>query len=147
VPEIVRFSQYRIDPDTPPSIAFPKGYVLNLALLDVQLRVGSRTTPFLPMQIDSGSAYCIFGSQVADELGLRVPSGKLKRGIQGLGGTFDLYFFDVEMVIGSLRIECYAGFMERTFPGRFYVGLLGDQGFLNKIAVAFDPEKLQIRIG
>lgn len=146
--EIIRYSQYGVEPDTPPSTAFPNGHVVNYPLVDLKLRVGKTTTPPLTTFIDSGSAYCIFGSQAADLLELDVRSGKLKSGIRGVGGTVDLYFFDVELLFGSLRVGCYAGFLEQEFPGnKLYVGLLGDYDFLSKIPVALDTRKLQIRIG
>ena len=101
------------------------------------------------MLIDSVSAYCIFGSDTAEALGINIRSGKLRQGIAGIsGGEVDLYFFSIELLIDSLRVDCYAGFMEREFPGnQVYFGLLGDYDFLSKIPVALDAKKLQIRIG
>lgn len=148
MPEIIRYSRFRVPADIPPSTAFPTGHEVNYPLVDLKLKIGKTATPAVTAFIDSGSAYCIFGSQAADLLGLNVRSGKLRSGIHGVGGTVDLYFFDVELLFDSLRIGCYAGFMDQEFPGNaIHIGLLGDQGFLSKVPVALDTGKLQIRIG
>ena len=146
---IVRYSRFRLSPDDPPSTAFPQGHTLNYPLVDLRLKIGDSTTPLLKMLIDSGSAYCIFGSDTAEALGINVRSGKLRQGIAGIGGgEVDLYFFSIELLIDSLRVDCYAGFMEQEFPGNeVYFGLLGEYDFLSKISVALDAKRLQIRIG
>lgn len=149
MPLIVRYSRFQLPPDDPPSIAFPQGHTIHYPLVDLKLRVRDSTTPLLKMLIDSGSAYCIFGSETTEALGIDVRSGNLRQGIAGIGGgEVDLYFFSVELLIDSLRVDCYAGFMEQEFPGNeAYFGLLGEYDFLSKIPVALDAKKLQIRIG
>jgi hypothetical protein len=149
VAEIARYTRYRSTPDVPPSTAFPREHVLYYPLLDLKLRKEELTTPTLKVLIDSGAAYCIFGSDTATLLHIDVHSGKLKQDIYGLGGgSVDLYFFDIELVMNSMTIQCYAGFMDQEFPGNgVWIGLLGEYDFLSKTPVAFDAEKLQIRIG
>jgi hypothetical protein len=118
-------------------------------LVDLKLRIGSSTTPLLKVLVDSGSAYCVFGLDAAKTLGINVQSGNLRAGIRGVGGgTVDLYFFNIELVIDSITLDCYAGFMNHDFPGNnIWMGLLGEYDFFTKLPVAFDVGKLQIRIG
>jgi hypothetical protein len=91
----------------------------------------------------------MFGVDAAKTLGINVKSGNLRAGIGGIGGGIvDLYFFNIELVIDSIKLDCYAGFMNQNFPGnQIWVGLLGEYDFLTKLPVAFDVGKLQIRLG
>lgn len=147
--ETFRYSRYAARRDTAPATAFPRGHVNHLPLVDLKLRIGSSTTPLLKVLVDSGSAYCVFGLDAAKTLGINVQSGNLRAGIRGVGGgTVDLYFFNIELVIDSITLDCYAGFMNHDFPGNnIWMGLLGEYDFFTKLPVAFDVGKLQIRIG
>ena len=123
--------------------------MLHYPLVDVKLRRGTLSTTPLKAYIDSGSAYCIFGSDTADILEIEVRAGRLRQGVKGIGGgSVDLYFFNIELVLDSIKVDCYAGFMDHEFPGNgVYIGLLGDYGFFSEISVALDIKRLQIRIG
>ena len=73
--EIARYTRYRSTPDIPPSTAFPREHILYYPLLDLKLRKDKSTTPTLKVLIDSGAAYCIFGSDTATLLHIDVHSG------------------------------------------------------------------------
>ncbi len=148
MPETFLYSQYRSQPDIPPARAFPAGHVNHLPLIDLKLRIGSSTTGLIKVLVDTGSAYCVFGLDTANRLGIDVRSGKLRKNIGGFGGgSVDLYFFNIELVMDSIRLDCYAGFMNQNFPGKIWVGLLGTYDFLTQLPVAFDIRNLQLRIG
>ncbi len=146
--QIIRYTRYLEDADSPPSTAFPSDHELYLPLVDVQLSLNGATTPPLKVLLDSGAAYCLFGEDTAELLGIRVRSGRLKQDMRGLGGAVDVYFFNAQLAIGTITIHSYVGFMEGDFPGNdIWMGLLGEHGFLDQVAVAFDAPNLQIRVG
>jgi hypothetical protein len=148
VPEIFPYSQYRGRADVSPEKAFPAGFVKNIPLVDAKLRLGTVTTPKLSVMVDSGSVFCIFGLDVANLLGINVQSGKLRKNIPGIGGgSIDLYFFDIKLLINKVVLDCYAGFMNQNFPGSVWVGILGDHDFLSQIPVTLDVMNSEIRIG
>ena len=146
--EIIEYTRYRCGPDPPPSTAFPREHVRYFPFVDLKLTRDRAHTPLLTALIDSGAAYCVFGADTADLLGLKVRSGKLKQGVGAIGGAVDLYFFVVELTIGTITLNSYVGFMDKDFPGdKSYVGLLGHLGFLDQVPVVLDVKSLQIRVG
>ena len=122
MPEIFPYSQYKGRADVPPERAFPGGFVKNISIVDAKVRLGTLTTPALSVMVDSGSVFCIFGLDVATLLGINVQSGKLRKNVSGIGGgSIDLYFFDVELLINKITLDCYAGFMDLKLS-RFNLG-------------------------
>jgi hypothetical protein len=148
VAEIFPYAGLSVSADQPPETAFPNGHTAYYPLIDLKIRIGSQTTPRITVLVDSGAYYCIFDSDAAQALGITVTSGKLKR-ISGLGGgTLDVYFFDVELLINSITVSCYAGFIDQPFPDApLYVGLLGNHDFLTQKLVTLDAPNLEVRIG
>ena len=148
MPEIFPYSRYKGRADVPPETAFPTGFVKNIPLVDVKLRMGGVTTPNLSVIVDSGSVFCIFGLDTAKLLGINVYSGKLRQGVAGIGGgAIDLYFFDIELLINKITVNCYAGFMDQNFSGSVWVGILGDHDFLSRLPVTLDVANSEIRVG
>jgi hypothetical protein len=148
MPEIFPYPQYKGRADVPGETAFPAGFKKNIPIVGVQVRLGTATTPKLSVLVDSGSVFCIFGLDTANLLGINVPSGKLRKNVSGIGGgSIDLYFFDIELLINKVTLNCYAGFMNQNLPGSVWVGILGDHDFLSQIPVALDVLHSEIRIG
>jgi hypothetical protein len=149
VAEVFPYSRFSSRPDTPPAKAFPRGHDNHLPLADLKLRFGRATSPLLKVLVDTGSAYCVFGLDTAGILGINVRSGNLRKGICGIGGaSVDLYFFTIELVMNTIVVDCYAGFLDHNYPGNhIWVGLLGEYDFLTKMPVNFDAPALRFTIG
>jgi hypothetical protein len=143
--EIRGYPQYRQPADSPPETAFSSSYILSYPLIDMEVERHGTVTPTFAALVDSGAAFCVFYRDVASWLGISITSGRLKY-IQGLSGMVSAYFFDVQLLIGTVTVNCYAGFIDQAPPST-YLGLLGNYDFLDKIPVELDAPGGEIRIG
>jgi hypothetical protein len=148
MPEVFPYATFTAPADQHPYTAFPNNHILYFPLIDLKVRVGGRATPSITVLVDSGAAYCMFDRDAASALGIQVTSGKRTQVLGVSGSPFDLYFFDVELLINSITLQCYAGFLNQPFPaGPNWVGLLGHHDFFSRIPVTLDVGNLEIRIG
>jgi hypothetical protein len=147
--ETFSFKQYNLPADKYPDQAFPKGHKLYLPVIEIKVRHGSKTTPSIWGWVDSGASYCLFDDNVARLLRIQVTSGKLKTGLVGVSGSsVNGYFFDVQVLIRSTTINCYAAFMNQSFPpGSPQSGLIGNFDFLSKLKATLDRPVGDIVLG
>ena len=89
--------------------------------------------------VDSGSDYCIFESQVADYLNIKLTSGN-KRKIIGIGGReIKGYENKVTFLIAGKQYKTNAIFSRQIPPDSF--GVLGNKGFFDHFEVTFKYPK------
>lgn len=85
--------------------------------------------------IDSGADLCLFPRDVAEILGIDVPSGE-KAIITGIGGNrLPFYFHEIEMLFDQYHVTTKAGFSTSSIGAS---GLLGQRGFFDHFVVSFD---------
>ena len=89
--------------------------------------------------IDSGAAICIFHSDVANAIGLRIAQGELSETIGISGAKTAIYLHNVSLhVPGGFMFKIRAGFTDEV-P---IAGLLGRIGFFEHFKITFDPSSV-----
>jgi hypothetical protein len=107
-----------------------------MPMLNVRLIIKHAKTMLFEAVVDSGSATCLFHSDIGRRFGLRV-----EEGAEGpLGGVIageirKVYYHDVKLAFGEHMVPVRAGFSDSlSVPG-----LLGRTGFFEHFSVTFDP--------
>jgi hypothetical protein len=86
--------------------------------------------------VDSGSATCIFHSDIGSSIGIKPKSGK-EFPLLGIvaGISIPAFFHKVTILIAGERLETWAGFS----PKISVAGILGRIGFFDNFLVTIDP--------
>jgi hypothetical protein len=114
------------------------GQVVPIALINGPQRIRNLAL------IDSGADYCIFHSEIGEQIGLDIESGK-RLSFFGTGGQEQSAFFHaIKLEVGGHAISCFAGFSQelQSLP----YGILGQIGFFDKFKITFDYEKGKIEL-
>ncbi len=97
--------------------------------------------------IDSGADHCIFHPWIADELGLVLKDGQPYT-FGGIGaGDVIAYVYRVTFFIGNIRIESDCGFSEGLVDNQIPYGILGQDGFFNKVNLIMNNKEKYFYIG
>jgi len=126
-----------------PSEAFPKRRSATRPVIPVTLINGDRKVTNLAI-IDSGADLCIFHSEIGEQIGIDIESGKplIFNGITKEQLT--AYFHDIKIGIGGYEYDCYAGFSKDL--SNMPYGLLGQVGFFDLFNIAFDYKRGRIEL-
>jgi hypothetical protein len=93
--------------------------------------------------VDSGAAYSVFASAVADRIRLDFRSGRRVLIQVGDGGLIPVFLHDLEVQIGQHRFTAPVGFSDRLGI-RF--GVLGRSGVFDRFRVCFDEKRLVVTL-
>jgi hypothetical protein len=86
--------------------------------------------------IDSGAAICMFHSDVANAIGLKIAQGELSETIGISGAKTAIYLHNVSLYVpGGYMFKIRAGFTNEL-P---IAGVLGRIGFFEHFKITFDP--------
>lgn len=83
--------------------------------------------------IDSGATDCLFDASLAEDLGIKLHSGRLRL-TNGIGGREETWVHPVTLHIPGGPVQITAGFKQNLGIG----GLLGIGGFFEHFLVTFD---------
>ena len=127
--------RYTYDPFSR-SAAFPNGGLSRQARLDVELSFGNKTWASVSV-IDSGASQCLFPTSAAKKLGIdiyKLPTSL----VRGVSGEDDIaYHCPVRLTYpGVFALDVYVGFTRGL--ERLGFGLLGHDGFLDRVTVIFN---------
>ncbi len=90
--------------------------------------------------IDSGADTALFNSDILQVLGLNLADGRLAP-TQGVGGTIDVFRFDIYLAAQGRRFPASVGFSP-SWPRQF--GLLGRDDFFSAFQVGFDQSNRRV---
>lgn len=85
--------------------------------------------------VDSGATFTIFGSKVAEWLGLNVSEGRKTMVVVGDGGFIPVYLHRVGMKIENFELQALVGFSDKLGVG---FNLLGRKDVFETFKVCFD---------
>ena len=121
-------------PAFPQRIRFPRPTIL------VKVQYQEKTQDIYAL-VDSGADYCMFPSEVGEQLGIDVNSGK-EDTVIGIGNQpYTFYFHNIDIIVGGHKNEAWAGFSDRVpWP------LLGQEGFFDRFEVKFNFRKKRVEI-
>jgi hypothetical protein len=99
----------------------PPGYNGSMPLAEVVLHSGNNHTGTILALLDTGAIITVFQREFAIDLGIDdVTTGLIHEVVSTLGGSFTVYYFDVEMELTlnghSNRFGCQVGFAEEHIP-------------------------------
>lgn len=98
---------------------------------------------FYQALIDSGADYCIFSTEVAEVLGIKL-SPRKKVSLKGIGkGKLYGHWEEIEIGVGSVHYKTKAIFAEISEFGH---GILGQQGFFDMFTITFDLIREEIML-
>ena len=106
-------------------------------MLRVALRHNGRTTPAVPVQLDTGSDRCMFDHELPMWLGLNVYEDGALSTATGIGGPESIALFPIEIVfpdLDGMTWEITAEF--KSLPGDMN-GVPGHAGFLGRMRACF----------
>ena len=109
--------------------------------IEVTLRRGNKVV-VCDAKIDTGSEYCLFGREFADELGIEIENGYQKR-FSTLTNSFAAFGHDIEIETLGLKFDALIYFAEDYAIKR---NLLGRQGWLQSIKFGLDDYASEIYI-
>ncbi len=135
----LNYQSFRAEPIAP----FPNRQMVFRPVIDIRLLWNSQSTQYRVL-IDSGADYCVFHSEIADVLGIRLKGGK-KMTFYGTGGTPQVaYFHTIQIEIGGWPMDLYCGFSSdmESLP----YGLLGQTGFFDHFKIEFDYTNKRIEL-
>jgi len=93
--------------------------------------------------VDSGADRCVFDSQIAEAMGLKLETGK-KELIQGITGKAEVcYILPITLEVGGHRLSIKAAFMRNI---SWQYGIAGQNGFFSQFIVSFDYRKAIIEL-
>lgn len=101
--------------------------------LTVELRLGSISTNF-EAKIDTGSTFCVFERARAEELGINVEEGFMRR-ISTVVGSFSAHGHGVTIVSGGFEFDSLVFF---AADESFRVNVLGRNGWLNRLLIGIN---------
>lgn len=109
----------------------------------IQIIVKSKTKfAIYPVLIDSGADYCIFHTQLAEDLGIKLQNKTAS--FKGVGKNKVVGFWgEVDLKIGEVSYQTKIIFAEISDFGH---GILGQQGFFNHFDVKLSHHKQIIEI-
>lgn len=94
--------------------------------------------------IDSGADICIFDSEIADILGIKIKTGT-KQSVSSITGTSEFYYIhEVTLNIGGWKHKAKVGFLKNINKQGY--GIVGQMGFFDKYSVKFDLNKEEIEL-
>lgn len=131
---------YQVVPLDPPSEAFPRRTTTLRPRIPLALTEEGTRFPCLAL-VDSGADDCLFPISFARQLGLKVPNRRRYAfGGAGGGDVQTAHFFDLQITIGNVaRYRIPVGFT--TALEGHNIGVLGQNGFFNHFAAAFNFRK------
>jgi hypothetical protein len=91
--------------------------------------------------IDSGADFSVFNYELAFLTGYSSQPPLERKTLQGIKGSVEVFFYEVELEIFGKRYETRAGFSHDL---NMEYGLLGQQGFFDYWRVVFDFPDLDI---
>ncbi len=92
--------------------------------------------------IDSGASMSIFQPDIAEELGIKIESGK-PTSLQGVGGEIKGYIHTLTLEISQKTINCPVVFSREY---KVSVNLLGRDGFFHAFQITFNESKKQLSL-
>lgn len=101
--------------------------------LAVTLKSGGEDVP-CEAKIDTGSSFCVFARNIAEQLGLDVESG-LRRVIGTVTGTFVIYLHEVSLSVAGFELDALIGF---AADASFQRNVLGRRGFLEQVVLGLN---------
>lgn len=95
--------------------------------------------------IDSGADLCIFDAELAEYLGIDVPSGRKEffGGVQNASPS-ECYIHDITLTVGGWDFQTAVGFSYDIANDGY--GILGQRGFFDLFSVKFDYQKEEVEL-
>lgn len=125
-------------------IVFPYKRNAGLQLPFITFAVLHQQTWFaIEAYVDSGAAYSVFASPVADRIRLDFRSGRRVLIQVGDGGLIPVFLHDLEIQISRHRFTAPVAFSDRLGI-RF--GVLGRSGVFDRFRVCFDEKSLVVTL-
>lgn len=113
-------------------------------IIPIRVRSGDKELSYAAL-IDSGADFCIFDSEVGEQLGLDIHSGQKENfgGIQSAGKA-TAFIHEIKINIGGWDYKTKVGFSSDI--AKFGYGILGQKGFFDLFTVKFDLTNEEIEI-
>jgi predicted aspartyl protease len=90
--------------------------------------------------IDSGANISVFQGEIAEILGINITKGE-KRIFQGVGAKVTGYIHNIEILVGTDRINCRVAFSNEMSTS---LNILGRDNFFKHFLVTFDEHKKNV---
>jgi len=113
---------------------------IRVPIITLAMRYGDRWYP-VEGYVDSGATYSVFTEQVADRMGLDYRKGRKVFVQVGDGSFIPVYLHELEVQLGSYRLEVPVGFSDKLGV-RF--NLLGREGIFSHFTVCFDERNFVV---
>lgn len=111
-------------------------------VIPVVLRSGVNEVP-VAASVDTGASYCVFGTEIAEALGLDLTSGIRKR-FRTANSVFDAYGHEVELRVLGLATHSLIYFFADPLIDR---NVLGRTGWLDRVRLGLLHHDNRIYLG
>ena len=99
-------------------------------VLPVLLRVGANQVP-VAASVDTGASFCVFGTEIAEALGLDLTSGIRKR-FRTANSGFEAYGHEIELIVFGVATQSMVFFFADPLIDK---NVLGRIGWLDRVRI------------
>ena len=92
-------------------------------VLPVLLRVGANQVP-VAASVDTGASFCVFGTEIAEALGLDLTSGIRKR-FRTANSGFEAYGHEIELIVFGVATQSMVFFFADPLIDKNVLGRIG----------------------